>query len=308
MSDLDGRAPSSRTRRVREELSLNTPVHRAEEERSTVHRLRDGQVSVVLQDHAFCAPQCLSDVSTLVFLEHDPAEARVHTMVVVEPVIIVRIQHFYIFVWGLMFEMWGGNSLDSNVGKRDQDKNRWTDGQTDIPARILVDGFKFTSNRRECLAGDAVAMDRSNNVWTSFVHRCVDDVSRRVDRVHVPALFDFSILADQHEIFGSHVAERLAMRVDPEVVGHDGVADRDVSACALVVVPLEPEPSQGGGVMEFAERALGFEGLELGDADAMDGFGVGASDFHVRAICELRRWRRWVAGDGAGCHRRWSCF
>lgn len=181
----------------------------------------------------------------------------------------------------------------------------------DIPARILVDGFKLTSYGGKGLAGHAVAMDRGHDVRSRFVDGRVDDVPRGVDRVHVPTLLDLAVLADQAEILGPHVAERLAVRVDPEVVRHDGVADRDVSARAFVVVPLVTEPPQGGGVVEFAVRPLGFEGFEFRDADAMHGFGVGPADLHVRAIGKLRRWRRRrpvvVAGDGVGgCHRRRS--
>ena len=51
--------------------------------------------------------------------------------------------------------------------------------------------------------------------------------------------------------------ERHVVRVDPEVVGKDGIADGDVATAAFVVVPVEAEPAEGDGVVEFAPFALG---------------------------------------------------
>lgn len=65
------------------------------------------------------------------------------------------------------------------------------------------------------------------------------------------------------------------MRVDPEMVREDGVAHGDVAAGPLVVVAVQAEPAQGGGVVEFAEGALGGEAGEDGDPDVVDGCGLG---------------------------------
>lgn len=63
----------------------------------------------------------------------------------------------------------------------------------------------------------------------------VNHISRRVDGVLVAALDDLPVFVDQDQIGGRHPAERLAVRVDPHVVGKDRVADCDVAADAFVV-------------------------------------------------------------------------
>jgi hypothetical protein len=137
-----------------------------------------------------------------------------------------------------------------------------------------------------------MAVDSGVYVRPCFVDRGVDDIPGWIDGMHVPTFLDLAVFADEDEIFRSHVAERLSVWVDPKMVRHDWVADCDVASSAFVVIALVAQPSQSGGVVELAERALGFEGLEFRNADSMYGFGIRSTDLLVRAVCEGCRWRR----------------
>lgn len=133
-------------------------------------------------------------------------------------------------------------------------------------------------------------MHGGHDVRSRLVHRGVDDVSRRIDRVHVPTFLDLAAFTHQNQILGPHVAERLAVRVDTEVVRHDGVSYRDVAPGALVVVSLVPQPPERPGVVEFAKCSLSLQGFKFRDPDRVYRFGAGAADFLVCAVGEFRGW------------------
>ena len=121
-------------------------------------------------------------------------------------------------------------------------------------------------------------MHGGDDVGAGGVHGGVDGEAGRVDGVHVALGLHDALLVDEAEVRRLHVAEGLAEGVDPEVVGFEGVADGDVPARALVVVPVLAEPADGGGLVEFAEGAL-VEGVgEGGDADLGYGVGLRAGD------------------------------
>lgn len=122
-------------------------------------------------------------------------------------------------------------------------------GELDSPTSVLVNGIQFDAQTREGFTGDAVAVHRGDDIRSGLVNCAVDDISRRVDRVHVSAGLNDSRLVYETQILGSHVLEGLAVRVDPEVVWHDGVPDRYVPTGTFVVVSVGAEPSEGRGVM-----------------------------------------------------------
>lgn len=77
--------------------------------------------------------------------------------------------------------------------------------------------------------------------------------------MHTPTLSinQRPLLIHQTQILRPHPSKALAVRIDPEVIWIDRVSDSDVSASAFVVVAIQAKPSECGGMMEFAEGALG---------------------------------------------------
>ena len=224
----------------------------------------------------------------LVGLERDASKARVYAVVVIEP---TRYQ----------YQRWFAIARASSEKKGRRGDNRY------IPTSVLVDWLELTTDRRKCLAWYTMAMDRGDDVWPCFVDCGVDDIPGWIDGMHVATFLDLAVFAHEDEIFRSHVAERLPVRVDPKMIGHDRVADCDMTPSAFIVVSLVAEPSQGGSVVEFAESALGFEGFEFGNANSIHGFGIRATDLLVRAVCEGCGRRRSLLGEilrNDGC---WSC-
>ena len=63
--------------------------------------------------------------------------------------------------------------------------------------------------------------------------------------MHIPTLpiNDLAILIHKHQISRRHPAKGLAMRVDPEVVRQDRVADSYVPAGTFVVVAVQSKPA-----------------------------------------------------------------
>ena len=85
-------------------------------------------------------------------------------------------------------------------------------------------------------------MHSSHHIRSGFMDGSVNHIPGRVDRVHVASFLDFAAFTYQDQILGSHVAEGFAVWIDPEVVGQNGVADRDVPSRSLIVVAVVPEP------------------------------------------------------------------
>ena len=94
-------------------------------------------------------------------------------------------------------------------------------------------------------------MRRGDDLGSGLVDRRVDHERRPVDRG--VALDDLALVVDEEQVARPHLAEALAERVDPEVVGALRIADRDVPGDALG----EAEPA------EDAQRA-GELGLAVG--------------------------------------------
>ena len=138
-------------------------------------------------------------------------------------------------------------------------------------AGVLVDGLELAAEGAEGLRRQAVAVHGGDDVGPGLVYRDVDAEAGRVDGVHVAfavlGLDGDALFVDEAEVVRPEVREGFAERVDPEVVGEDGVADGDVAAGAFVIVPVEAEPAEGGCRVEFTEGAFRFEVCEAWDAD-----------------------------------------
>lgn len=88
-------------------------------------------------------------------------------------------------------------------------------------------------------------MDSGNDIRSGLVNGAVDHESSGVDSVQVPSLNDVAFFIDKHEIGDAHVLEGLEQGVDPEMVGQDGIPDRNMACAAFVAVSLLPQPSEG---------------------------------------------------------------
>lgn len=163
-------------------------------------------------------------------------------------------------------------------------------------------------------------MHHPDHIRPPLMNRTVNHIPRRVRTVHIPTLpiLHHAFLIHQDQILGSHQAEALAVRVDPETVRADGVADRHVAAGAFVVVAVHAEPAEGDGVVEFAEVALGGEGAEDGEADVVEAGGLGGEGGGavgavgegegggVECLCYLGdAGVGWAGGGGGGGGRGW---
>ena len=93
-----------------------------------------------------------------------------------------------------------------------------------------------------------------------------------------------ALVVDEDQVADPDVPEAHAERVDPEVVGELGVADRDVAGDALAEAEA-PEDAQGAGQLLLAVEPLVLDGREGrgtlerhllgGQLDAVDGGDVG---------------------------------
>jgi hypothetical protein len=104
--------------------------------------------------------------------------------------------------------------------------------------------------------------------------------------MHIAALYDLTLLIHQAQVLWLHECKGLGMRVNPEMVRQDGIADCDVAACPLVVVTIGSQPAESGGVVELAPGAFVFERGEAGNSNFGEGFGLDAG-FGVAAVGEL---------------------
>jgi len=109
--------------------------------------------------------------------------------------------------------------------------------------------------------------------------------------MHVPSLFDLPLFTHKYQIIRCNVTERLSMRIDPEMIGHDRVPDRDVTTGTLIVVSLIAKPPQSGSVMEFSMCSFSLQTRERRDPDSKDFLRVWSADFLVRAVGKLGWWR-----------------
>ena len=115
-----------------------------------------------------------------------------------------------------------------------------------------------------------MAMHSCNHIGPRSMDSAMNDISCRVDTMHISTFNHFPLFGHQDEIVWCHVAERLSVRIDPKVIWHDGVSDCYMAASAFIVVAVEPEPAESGRVMQLPPGTFGFEGGELWNADVVD--------------------------------------
>ena len=111
-------------------------------------------------------------------------------------------------------------------------------------------------------------MGGGDDVGAGLVDRRVEHERGPVDRL--VAVDDVAVVVDEDQVADPHVAEAAAERVDPEVVGELGVADRDVAGDALAE-PEAAEDAQRAGELLLAVQALLLDGLERRRAVELDG-------------------------------------
>jgi hypothetical protein len=116
-----------------------------------------------------------------------------------------------------------------------------------IPKRtgILGGNVQFDAKSAECLSGNGVSVDSSIDIRSSLMNRAVDLESRGVDGVHIASLADFAFLVYENEVRDFHVFEGFEERIDPEMVGFDRVADRDVACPSFVAITVFSHPAEG---------------------------------------------------------------
>ena len=115
-----------------------------------------------------------------------------------------------------------------------------------------------------------MAVHSCDHIGPCSMDSAVNDISGRVDTMHVTTFNHFPLFGHQDQIVWRHVAERLAMRIDPEVIWHDGVADCDMAAGAFVVVAIDSEPTESGRVVQLSPGTFGFECSKFWDADVVN--------------------------------------
>jgi len=103
------------------------------------------------------------------------------------------------------------------------------------------------------------ALPYGHDVGTGFVDRGMDRERGRVHRM--AAVDDVAAVVDEDEVAGAHLAEALAERVHPEVLGEFGVTHRDVAGDPLAESELA-EDAERPGQLRLAVGAFLLDGVE----------------------------------------------
>lgn len=145
-------------------------------------------------------------------------------------------------------------------------------------AGVLCDWRERNAERREGLAVRRMGVRSGDHFGAGLVHCGVQHKGSPVER-HI-ANDNIAVMVDQQKIARLHVAEALAERVDPEVIGQDGVTGGHMPGDAFAKAKAS-EDSQRAGKFCFAVSALFFEvveglGMECDDRLVGDG--------HIRTI------------------------
>src|SRR4051812_31668946 len=127
-------------------------------------------------------------------------------------------------------------------------------------ARVLCDRVQQPGEGGPRLAVHRMRVRGADHVGTGGVHLRMDGEGRLVQRA--VTLDDRAVVAHQHQVAYADVAEVHAERVDPEVVGHLGIAGGDVARDALVESEAAEQTERGSQVL-FAVQAFFFDGAAL---------------------------------------------
>lgn len=96
-----------------------------------------------------------------------------------------------------------------------------------------------------------------NDIRTSLVYMRMNNKAGGVNGVHI-ASNNHAFGVDQAEIVWFDVCKASAVRVDPEMIRKDGVADCHVASSALVIIAFGRQPAKRRRLMEFSKRPLIF--------------------------------------------------
>ena len=147
-------------------------------------------------------------------------------------------------------------------------------------AGVLGQRGERDAERGERLAVRRVRVGGGDDVGPGLVDRRVEHEGGPVHRL--VAVDDVAVVVDEDEVADAHVAEAEAERVDPEVVGELGVADRDVAGDALAEAEAA-EDAQRAGELLLAVEALLLDGRRTSAARRATAFGVSGTPSIVGA-------------------------
>jgi hypothetical protein len=109
---------------------------------------------------------------------------------------------------------------------------------------ILSADIQFNTQCTERLSSDTVCMNGGNDIRSRLMNSTVDHKSSSVDRVHVSAFTNFTVLIDENEIGRSNGLERSENGVNPEMIVFDGIADRNVPRSTFITVTVLAHPAE----------------------------------------------------------------
>ena len=130
-------------------------------------------------------------------------------------------------------------------------------------ARVLCRHVELSPQGAEGAPVDRVAVRRTEHVRSGLVDGRVDHVRRGIQQSARAAVNHLAGVVDQDQVTLLDQREGHAERVDPEGVGVDGVAERDVAGHAFVKAQFA-EDAEGEREAAFEVFALGVLVLEFG--------------------------------------------
>ena len=110
---------------------------------------------------------------------------------------------------------------------------------------ILGANVQLDSQCTESLAGNTVCVTSGNDIRSGSMNRTVNHKSRSIDSMQIPTFTDFSVLIHEDKIGNSDTLERFENGIDPEMIGFDGIADRNMARSAFIAVSLLTHPAEG---------------------------------------------------------------
>jgi len=130
-------------------------------------------------------------------------------------------------------------------------------------ASVLSRDVQFNSQTTECLPRNAVSMASSNDIRSRLMNSTVNHESSSINSMHISPFRNFTVLIHKNEIRHFHVLEGFEEWIDPEVVGQDGIANRDVAGTSFVTIALSTHPSEGCSHVFLAMLPFLFESGKL---------------------------------------------
>lgn len=104
--------------------------------------------------------------------------------------------------------------------------------------RVLRKHVDWATESGKRTAVDVVRVSGAINVWPHGVDGVMDHISRPVEQPVGSTVHDFALAVHEDKIRAPHEPESSAERVDPEMVRHNWVPERDVARDTLVETQL----------------------------------------------------------------------